>query len=226
MKLPALHFFSLIFGTNTASAAMLGNFIAALAALCANFCDTDCFLSLRQVNKHWRYCVFTQKAVFNFFQLNSKWQRCFPTLIQHSKLLLGKTIWNQLYSITYSVEKERDLYLLVNFPNLRRLYLSLKNQSNIFIDASQLPDTLRELILRVPVPQSIQFGSLFPRPLCVTTLQLQFTARIEDSEMLALKGVLCQVPNLKHLSLDFLESVSRFVDTFYSALSPLSDLES
>lgn len=208
---------------------MIETLIAAIGALCAQYCDTDSFLSLRLANKHWRYFVFSQKSAFTHFKLNAKWQRRMPKLIQTGKVLLGKSIWNHLCSITYSVTSSRDLYILINFPNLRQADLEYKGDGNISLSGDMLPTSLRKLILRVPRPQSIQ-SHWWTRPsfLCLITLELSFSNSIGSAEMRALKDVICQFPTLKNLSLEFLGSVSGFPYTSFTSAfnSTLCELES
>jgi len=216
---------------------MLDSLIVSLAALCAHFCETDSFLALRIVNKHWLHYVFSQDFVFKHFTLNDHWQSRSAILVnRQTRWHQESCIFRHLSSFKHTLVERKDTQLLLDsFFRLSKLSLVCPWTAPPMIK-HQLPQTITKLSVDMVIPTVIPHFQWNRHIQTLESLTLQFASAKEfgdKSVFLLLYDELPQLLRLNSLTIHFktsatlnLTNYKRHADQLETLLRALPHLKS
>jgi len=179
---------------------MYASLIVTLGAICAHFCETDSFLALRVVNKHWLYRVYSQQVVFKHFTLNEHWQEWADILCPDKERWKKEDfIFRRLSSFRHSIRsKEGTKGSLQPFFRLTTLFLTYYAYPGPLIK-HRLPRTLVNLWIDMQIPSLIQDFDWKRHIVSLESLTLELGSAREFKEKTAFLLLLDELPQLERL---------------------------
>jgi len=179
--------------------------IVNLAAICAHFCETDSFLALRKINKHWLHQVFSQSFTFKHFTLNDEWRARRSILISHKEWREDGCIFRHLSSFKLSTLNPNDTKnVLQRFFHLTTLSIESHWKTAHRLHRHQLPYSIVNLSVHLPDLEMIEHYDWYQHSHVLESLTLSFDSSVNDRELLfvILYDELSHLRALKFLSLN------------------------